>query len=390
MFIPLSFYDEHYHTSVNAYLLKTEYFDILFDAGSFYTSNLFIQRLKKVTSLIRIKYILLHHVEGCHIGGLFELVKTQIDLKIIVNEKSYQYLCEMGYQDFSYIIVAHKDTLNINDYQITFINTPDLIWPNTMMSYVYPLKILFCSDVFGSRMNATDLENLSQLQKKGYFVSMKYYLDDFFICRKIALKNMLDHIQSFDIDILAPSHGAMIKDEKQDVLDLYHHFVEEEIMEDLIVVVYASLSGYTTNIALCIYEYLREYGLNVVIYNAIEEDGLMKVDIKKAKAVLFGSPTLYEGALTCIYQAMLPLNEKRYGKKLVSAFGSYGWNEKAVLQILNHAKVQHMCVMDDGFKVCFKLQDEDKVMLYEYLDQFIVNYLNYKYEQEIEEIPVIH
>ena len=88
-------------------------------------------------------------------------------------------------------------------------------------------------------------------------------------------------------------------------------------------------------------------------------------EIGFADGILFGTPTIVGEALKPIWDLTTSIFATTHGKKLASAFGSYGWSGEGVPHIIERLKQLKMDVVD-GFRVKFKPSEKDLKDAYEY------------------------
>lgn len=108
--------------------------------------------------------------------------------------------------------------------ELQFINTPYSHSPGSFMTYDPQTKVLFSSDIFGSYGAHWDLYieileacktctsmNLCPLGHKTCFLPGILQFHQVVMTSAKALRYALDQIKTFDIEIIAPQHGSLIK-----------------------------------------------------------------------------------------------------------------------------------------------------------------------------------
>ncbi|MDD2297566.1 MAG: FprA family A-type flavoprotein, partial [Sphaerochaetaceae bacterium] len=97
-----------------------------------------------------IDYLVLNHMEPDHTGSLAELCKRNPKIKIICTKKAVP-LVEAFYGVTEQVrAVVSGDSIDLGGKTLVFEETPNIHWPETMMTYLPEDKILFSCDGFGS------------------------------------------------------------------------------------------------------------------------------------------------------------------------------------------------------------------------------------------------
>jgi len=139
--------------SINGYLIKGEQnilIDLTQDIMDFPAE--FSRQIESTSMALEdIDVLVVNHMEPDHSGWLGEFCKINTKAKIYCSEKAIPLL-----QAFASVpadrAIAITDgmTLASGDYELQFFNTPNIHWPETMMTYETKRGILFACDAFGS------------------------------------------------------------------------------------------------------------------------------------------------------------------------------------------------------------------------------------------------
>lgn len=135
-----------------------------------------------------------------------------------------------------------------------------------------------------------------------------------------------------------------------------------------VIIPYVSAYGYTKILCEKIVEGIKASGdIDVRAYDMVEEEQNKVLDeLYFADGILFGTPTILGDALKPIWDLATSIFTATHGKKLASAFGSYGWSGEGVPHILQRLRQLKMKVSDDGFRVRFKPNEVDLINAFEY------------------------
>ena len=130
---------------------------------------------------------------------------------------------QYGKHNWNFNVVKTGDSLDIgNGKQLVFVEMKMLHWPDSMATYMTGDNILFSNDAFGQHYAVEEMYNDKANQCLLWKEAIKYYaniLNPFspFVTRKI--KEIVD--LNLPIDIIAPSHGAIWRDNPLQIVEKY-------------------------------------------------------------------------------------------------------------------------------------------------------------------------
>ena len=195
-------------SSYNSYLVRGSEGVAVMDTVKREFSDAFFRRLERLCSYDEIRYIVLHHLEPDHSGALVELMARAPKAKLIISGRAVMMLKGLVKQDIPYEVAATGKKISLGDRTIEFLSTPFLHWPETMSSYLHEEKILFSGDVFGSHYYD---ERLFDDCVGDFSYAFKYYYDHIMRPFKQHVLQALKLYRKFEIDIIAPLHGPVLR-----------------------------------------------------------------------------------------------------------------------------------------------------------------------------------
>ncbi|MCE5215741.1 FprA family A-type flavoprotein, partial [bacterium] len=136
-------------SSYNSYLIRDTKNALVDTVKAPYACHL----LKSVTELLplaKLDYLVVNHAEPDHGGSVGAVVKACPQVTVVTNKKCQAILS--GYHDTSnwnWQLVGTGDTLELGNRTLTFLETPMVHWPDSMMTYVSQDGLLFSMDGFG-------------------------------------------------------------------------------------------------------------------------------------------------------------------------------------------------------------------------------------------------
>lgn len=360
-------------SSYNSYLIRDKKTVLIDTVWGPYDTE-FVNRLKEEIDLKEIDYIVMNHNESDHSGTLPALMREIPDTPIYCTKKGEAILRGMYHQDWNYVNVKTGDELEIGDSKLVFVEASMLHWPDTMMTYMTGDNILFSNDVFGqhyaSEMLYDDMDDISKLLHE----AEKYYTNiitpfSTFVTKKLA------EVQGMNlkIDLVAPSHGIIWRENIGLIMDLYAKWANN-YQEDQITLIYDTMWQSTRKMAEAIAEGIQQASPNTTIklLNAVKNDkNDILVEVFKSKAILVGSPTINNGFSYAIAGILEMIKGLKFKNKKAASFGSYGWSGEAAKLIREFLEESKFAIVNDGIRVNWAPDQETIEQLREYGRKFV-------------------
>ena len=360
-------------SSYNSYLIRDKKTVLIDTVWGPYDTE-FVNRLKEEIDLKEIDYIVMNHNESDHSGTLPALMREIPDTPIYCTKKGESILRGLYHQDWNYVNVKTGDELEIGDSKLVFVEASMLHWPDTMMTYMTGDNILFSNDVFGqhyaSEMLYDDMDDISKLLHE----AEKYYTNiitpfSTFVTKKLA------EVQGMNlkIDLVAPSHGIIWRENIGLIMDLYAKWANN-YQEDQITLIYDTMWQSTRKMAEAIAEGIQQASPNttIKILNAVKNDkNDILVEVFKSKAILVVSPTINNGFSYAIAGILEMIKGLKFKNKKAASFGSYGWSGEAAKLIREFLEESKFAIVNDGIRVNWAPDQETIEQLREYGRKFV-------------------
>ncbi|MBQ6986646.1 MAG: flavodoxin domain-containing protein, partial [Oscillibacter sp.] len=240
------------------------------------------------------------------------------------------------------------DTLDIgNGKQLVFVEMRMLHWPDSMATYMTGDNILFSNDAFGQHFAVEELFNDRANQCLLMKEAMKYYANILNPFSPLVSKKLRE-IAGFQlpIDMIAPSHGAIWRDNPAQIVELYARWAEA-YQENQVTVAYDTMWEGTAKLA---HEIAREIARQspdtvVKLFNIAKADkNEVMTEVFKSRAIAVGSPTVSNSILSSVAGWLEFLKQLKFKNKKAAAFGCYGWSGESV-------KVLREKLSEAGFSV---------------------------------------
>ncbi len=350
-------------SSQNAYLIE-EGKNILVDTVWTPHRFNFVENLKKEIDLKKIDAIIANHGECDHSGSLTALMAEIPDTPIYCTANAVKSI-EGQYrkQGWNFNVVKTGDTLDIgNGKKLIFVEMRMLHWPDSMATYMTGDNILFSNDAFGQHYAVEELFNDKANQCLLNKEAMKYFAN---ILNPFAaiLTKKLEEIGKLNlsIDIIAPSHGAIWRDNPLQIVKKYSEWANA-YQENQVTIIYDTMWEGTTKIAHAIASEAAKQNPETVVkvFNIAKADkNEIMTEIFKSKAIALGSPTVSNSILSSVAGLIEFAKQLKFKNKKAAAFGCYGWSGESVKILQEKLKDSGFNVVDENIKSMWVPTEED-------------------------------
>jgi flavorubredoxin len=288
-------------------------------------------------SFLQIDYLVLNHLEPDHTGWLKEFRKQNPQAEILATQKGCNLLKSFYKIEDGLRPVKDGDTLDLGGKVLTFFETPNIHWPETMMSWEANSGTLFSCDAFGSFgvLGSPSVdggrvfdEDLSESEHAFFEEEALRYYANIVASFSTFVEKAVQKLNGLAIKCVAPSHGIVWRRDPQKIIDRYLRYASwaKGSPEKRIAVIWGSMYGNT------------EAGVNAVI-RGIEREGVPYIKHRipetniswvlasayRSSALVLAMPT-YEYAMFPPMSYVLDMFRRKhlYGKKVLR-IGSFGW-----------------------------------------------------------------
>jgi len=202
-------------------------------------------------------------------------------------------------------------------------------WPDNQVTYCPEEKILFSNDAFGQHYAVEELFNDKSDTCLLWAEALKYYsniLNPFSPLVKKKVEEIL--ALNLTIDIIAPSHGAIWRENPLAIVEKYYEW-SKEYQEDQITIAYDTMWEGTMQLAHAIGSEIARISpdTKVKIFNISKTNkNDIMTEIFKSKAIAVGSPTVGQNILSSVGGWLEFLKELKFKNKKAAVFGCYGWS----------------------------------------------------------------
>ncbi len=360
-------------TTYNSYCIKGRDRTVLIETVKLKFFDEYIERLKEITDIQKIEYIIVNHTEPDHAGSIEKMLDLNPNISIIGSKTAIDFLKHITNKEFKYLEVKSGDGLSLGDKTLKFIDAKCLHWPDSMYTYLVEDKVLFTCDSFGAHYSLDTILQSTIKNQDDYMKAFKYYYNMILAPYKSFFLEAIARIEALEIDMVCPGHGPVLDEDPWKIIKLSKEYSTDinPNKNKTVVIPYVSAYGYTGELAHSIKKAVEDAGLDVKIFDLVyaDKNEVLK-EIKWADGVLFGSPTILGEALKPIWDIMTDIYSVTHRGKLASAFGSYGWSGEAVPDLMERIKQLKMKPFKEGFRIRFKPSEKQLGEAYEFGKEF--------------------
>jgi NADH oxidase (H2O-forming) len=359
--------ETRYGTTYNSYFINAEKKTVVETVKEKFWDS-FIAKIRTLTDPADIEYIIADHTEPDHSGCVDKLLQLAPKAKVVGSGNAIRYLTDLIGHEFPSIQVKDGMELDLGNKKLKFIGSPNLHWPDSMMTYLVEDKLLFTCDIFGEHfcdegMFDDCVGNFDDAFRYYYDVIMKHY-------SKFMIQ-AIERIRPLDISVICPGHGMILRKNWKKYVDLSEQYAREALKNpkpNRVFVGFVSAYRNTGLIAEKIAEGIRMAGDIEVEVCDIEKLPLSAIEQKvmESSGIILGCPTFSQNILLPIYQVFALINPIRDRGKLGAAFGSYGWSGEGAKIITSNLQNLKLRIYDEGLMIRFTPHDETMTKCIEY------------------------
>lgn len=324
-----------YGTTYNSYLVKGADKTALIDGAHKGFEANFQENVEAITDFANIDYMVVNHTEPDHSGAIRLVIEKNPDIVVYGTAACLKNLDNIVRLPFNRVAVKDGDTLELGGKTLTFCVSPNIHWPDTMMTYLAEDKILFSCDFLGAHFAEPTMYVHKAYKKELYEKEFKVYYDAIMGPFAKFVIRALDRIKDLDIALVCPSHGPMIMGgDIQVAMDTYRKWATpEEKTDKTVAIYYVSAYGYTRQMCQYLAEKLEAKGLVVSAFDVIKTDAADIAAHLEDDCLVFGSPTLNRAALKPVLDVISSIDAVGAAGRPYATLGCFGWSGEACAQL---------------------------------------------------------
>ncbi len=377
-------------TTYNNYLIVDEQVTLV-DTVKDDFSKTMLDNIRNIVDPRRIEHVVINHIEPDHSGSLATLMELVPEATLHMSQKGKRGLDRhFDTSQWKIEIVKTGSTLNIGRKTLMFLETPMLHWPDSMMTYIREDKLLMSQDAFGQHYATTsrfDDEFTTQFSIYELEDAVKDYYANILMPFGALIKRTIAVIEKLglEIDMIAPDHGIIWRQDPGKVLKLYLDMADGKT-DERVVIIYDTMWKSTARMTQPILMGIRDADMDAKVIKLRATP--MSVAIKefwKSRGCLLGTPTLNNIMFPSAAEFLTHLRGLRPKHRIVGAFGSFGWGGGAIREAYEEFKRMKLEIYEPGMEVMYRPSLEDEERLYEFGREFAMQVR--AYHRKFQEAP---
>lgn len=335
--------------SINAYLVIGSEKKVLIDyneSGASFDKELSSLGLK----VEDIDAIVLNHIEPDHTGALKDLLERNKTIQVYGTTLAANMVKTLyGYECTN--IVKTGDTLDLGGKTLEFFATPNIHWPETMMTYLKEDKILFSCDAFGAFGEYNSVYD-SEMSLEEWQIfnneALRYYSNIVAPFSSFVLKG-IETLKDLDIKMICPSHGILWKEDLSKIINMYIKFAnyKDGEREKEIALLVSSMYGNTESMIEPLLDRANEKGIKVNIVRIPREHESFAIKRAwKSEAIVVAAPTYERELFPSMANTLDILRRKGISGRTMLYFGSSLWSGGGAKEFLEIAEKMDGKVVD--------------------------------------------
>ena len=350
-------YETEKGSTYNAYLILDEKITLIDTVKAGFEGEM-LARIASVVDPEKIDVIISNHAEPDHSGALPYIKSIAKNAAVYTAAGAGVKDLSAYYGDLGYTGVKAGETLSIGKRALTFVPTPMVHWPDNMVTYMLPEKILFSNDAFGQHYASDERTDTECDLPEAYIQARKYYAN---IVQPYGMQTgkALAALEGLEISAICPSHGIVWTKHIPDILALYKSWVGNEY-DDTAAIVYDTMWHSTEAMAHAIENAFLACGYKPRLYNLHYcHNSDIIADAMTAKYIAVGSPTLNNNMMPSVASFLTYFKGLNGNKKKYIAFGSYGWGGQSPDQVFEALKSPKCEALLPAVKQAYKPSREE-------------------------------
>ena len=355
----------------NSYAIIDEKIAIMDTVDANFTHE-WMDNIQNVIGSRKPDYLIIQHMEPDHSANIMNFVKAYPDVTIVASAKAFRMMQNFFGTDFAdkQMVIAEGDTLCLGKHNLTFIGAPMVHWPEVMVTYDRTDKVLFSADGFG-KFGALDVEEDWACEARRYYFGIvgKY---------GVQVQNLLKKASGFDIQIICPLHGPVLKENLGYYLGLYDTWSSYQPEQEGIMIAYTSVYGGTKKAVMLLAEKLRAMGCPKVVVNDLARCDMAECveDAFRYSKLVLATTTYNADVFPFMREFINHLTERGYKNRTVAFIENGSWAPlaaKVMKKMLEGSK--NLIYTDTTVSIMSAMNDESKKQIDDLANELCKDYL---------------
>ncbi len=348
----------------NSYVILDEKTAVM-DTVDAHKKDEYLANLKNALGDRKLDYIVVQHLEPDHSGSLKATLEAYPEAKMVASAKAIAMFPQFVDMDITDRAIAMKegDSLSLGSHTLNFILSPMIHWPEVMMTYESSEKVFFSADAFG-KFGAICKEDENE---EGWACEARRYYFGIVGKYGMPVQGLLKKAANLDIQIIAPLHGPVLKEDIEYYVNTYNTWSSYEPEDKGIFIAYASIHGNTAKAAEKLKEILESMGEKVAISDLCREDIAECVEdaFRYDRMVLMAS-SYDAGVFLPMHDFLTHLQYKTYQNRAVAFVENGSWGPTAAKTMKSLVEtMKNITIIDPVVTIKTTMKDADVAKLEE-------------------------
>jgi flavorubredoxin len=347
-------------STYNAYLIVDEKITLIDTVKAEFVPEM-MARVAEIVDPEKISYIVSNHVEMDHSGGLPETIARVKPEKVFCSPMGQKGLSRHFKEDWPFEVVKSGSELSLGRYTLSFLETPMLHWPDSMMTYLKEEQLLFSSDGFGAHLASSErFDDQLPDYPADYPHQVKKYYANILMPFGPQVTKLFATIGQLGLTfkMIAPDHGLIYRNPAW-VLEAYRDWAAAAAAPKSLVI-YDTMWHSTERLAEALTQGLVDAGVEAQLHHLRRTHySDIMTEVLDAGLLLLGSPTLNNNLFPTVAEFLTYLKGLRPRNKAAAAFGSFGWSGEAVKLINQEIEAMKLRLAHEGFQVKYVPDPEE-------------------------------
>lgn len=317
-------------------------------------------------------FLVIQHMEPDHSANIDIFLKMYPSAVVVSSAKAFSMMKNYfgdEYENRRYV-VKEGDVLNLGKHELHFVAAPMVHWPEVIVTYDVYDKVLFSADGFG-KFGALDIEEDWHEEARRYYIGIvgKY---------GVQVQNLLKKAADLDIQMIAPLHGPVLKENLGYYLDLYNKWSSYTPYLDGVVVCYTSVYGHTKKGVDFLVEKLKEAEApEVKVYDLARCDMSQAVSDAFAYSKLILATTTYNADIFPYMKEFIHhLTERNFQNKEIGLIENGSWAplaNKIMKDML--VKQKNIVYVEPNITILSTMNDDNKQQIEQLAQNICIDYV---------------
>lgn len=317
-------------------------------------------------------YLIVQHMEPDHSANIDNFLNKYPDAIVVSSAKAFLMMKNFFGTEYASrrIIVKEGDTLSLGKHTLHFVAAPMVHWPEVIVTYDSYDKVLFSADGFG-KFGALDVEEDWADEARRYYIGIvgKY---------GAQVQSLLKKAAKLDIEMIAPLHGPLLKENLGYYLNLYNIWSSYDIESDGIVIAYTSVYGNTKDAVTLLAKQLKEKGCPEVIVHDLARCDMAKAveDAFRYGKLVLATTTYNADIFPFMKEYIHHLTERNFRNRKIGLIENGSWAPMAAKIMKDmFTGSKNITFTDTTVKILSALNEDSKKQIESLSDELCKEYL---------------